>query len=132
MRHSLDKPIHSSSSEALAALKWVTLAERRFYHRYRFLYVYKCINGYTDHTMELLTQGETYSYNLRNKDNLRLPRVVRNWRKFRTCYHAVKDCNSLTTDIRNSTNISILKRNLYGLLMNLTVVKVRHSSLLQV
>ncbi len=47
----LDKPIHSSSSESLAALKWITLAERRFYHS--CLYVYKCINGYTDHTMEL-------------------------------------------------------------------------------
>ena len=65
--------------------------------------------------MELLTQGETYSYNLRNKDNLRLPHAVRNWGKFRTCYHAVKDWNSLTTDIRNPTNISIFKRNLYGL-----------------
>lgn len=68
----LDRPIHSSSSEALAVLKWITLEKRRFYHR--CLYIYKCVNGYIDHTMELLTQGETYSYNLRNKDN-----CVKDW-----------------------------------------------------
>ena len=73
----LDKRLLSSSSEALAALNWITLEKRRFYHR--CLYVYKCVNGYIDHSMELLRQGETYNYNLRNKDNLRLPRVVRNW-----------------------------------------------------
>ena len=75
-------------------------------------------NGYIDHLMELLTQGEICSYNLRNKNNLRLPHVVRNWGKFRTCYHAVKDWNWLAMDIRNSANISIFKRKLYGHLID--------------
>ena len=107
----LDKPLYSSSSEALTALNWKTLEKRRFYHR--CLYTYKCVNGYTDHTMELLTGGETYSYNLRNKDNLRLPRVVRNWGKHKTCYHAIKDWNSLPIDIRNSLNISTFKNRFH-------------------
>ena len=57
----LDRPIQSSSSEALTAMKWITLEKRRLYHR--CLYVYKCVNGYIDHPMELLTQGEICSYN---------------------------------------------------------------------
>ena len=106
----LDRPIQSSSTEALAAMKWITLKKWRLYHR--CLYVYECVNDYIDHSKELLTQGEICSYNLRNKNNLRLPRVVRNWGKFRTCYHAVKDWNWLAMDIRNSANISLFKRKL--------------------
>ena len=44
--------------------------------------------------------------------------VVRNWGKFRTCYHAVKDWNWLAMDITNSANISIFKRKLYGHLID--------------
>lgn len=40
----LDRPIHSSSSEALATMKWITLEKRRFYHR--CLYIYKCVKIY--------------------------------------------------------------------------------------
>lgn len=112
----LDKPLHSSSSKAqLAALNWITLDKRRFYHR--CLYAYKCVNGYIYHSKELLKQGETYNYNLRNEDNLRLPRVVRNWGKFRMGYHAAKDRNSLTADIRNSPNIYTFKRNFFRFLL---------------
>ena len=54
-------PLYSSASEALANcnLNWVTLEQRRFYHR--CLFVYKCVNGYTDHSMDLLTVGDAHA-----------------------------------------------------------------------
>ncbi len=39
----LDRPLYSSASDALVALKWLNLEQRRFNHR--CIYVYKCING---------------------------------------------------------------------------------------
>ena len=80
----LDRQLYSSSSDALVALKWLNLEQRRFYHR--CIYVYKCINGLMDHSMELLPHGDIHSYNTRNKDMLRLPRVTKNWGKQRVCY----------------------------------------------
>ena len=35
----LDRPIQSSSSEALAALKWITLEKRRLYHRLACMFI---------------------------------------------------------------------------------------------
>ena len=52
----LDQPLYSSASEALAKLNWITLERRRFYHR--CIFIYKCINGYANHSMELLTYGD--------------------------------------------------------------------------
>ena len=51
--------LYSSASEALTNLSWVTLEQRRFYHR--CLFVYKCVNGYTDHSMDLLTVGDAHA-----------------------------------------------------------------------
>ena len=36
----LDRPFHSSATNALATLKWLNLEQRRFFHR--CIYVYKC------------------------------------------------------------------------------------------
>ena len=47
----LDRSLYQSALETLAMLKWIPLEQRRFYHRYTF--IYKCINGHTNHTMEL-------------------------------------------------------------------------------
>ncbi len=107
-----DKPLYSSASE-FANLNWVTLEQRRFYHR--CLFVYKCVNGYTDHSMGLLTVGDAHGYNTRNKDKLRLPHVTRNLGKQRVCYQAVNDWNSLDIDIRTSSNIKLFKYKLYML-----------------
>ena len=103
----LDKPLYSSASEALATLNWITLEQRRFYHR--CLYVFKCINGYTNHSMELLTHGDVHNYNTRNKDKPIPPHVIRNWGKQRMAYHAIIDWNTLNKDIRSSLNIVIFK-----------------------
>ena len=56
----LDRPLYSSASEALIMLKWIPLEQRRFYHSCTI--IYKCINGYTNHTMELRTNGHDYMY----------------------------------------------------------------------
>ena len=47
----LDKRLYSSASEALATLNWITLEQIRVYRG--CLYVFKSINGYTNHSMEL-------------------------------------------------------------------------------
>ena len=92
----LDRQLYSSASDALVALKWLNLEQRRFYHR--CIYVYKCINGLMDHSMELLAHRDIHSYNTGNKDMLRLPHVTKNWGKQRVCYHSLKDWNNLDRD----------------------------------
>ena len=89
----LNRPLYSSSTEALAVLKWLPLEKRRCVH------VYKCINGLINHDMDLIRQDVLHRHNTRNKGNFRLPRVKRNWGKQRTQYHAVSDFNSLSQTI---------------------------------
>ncbi|XP_028416156.1 uncharacterized protein LOC114539747 [Dendronephthya gigantea] len=72
----LDKPFHSSSTEALALLKWIPLDKRRFERR--CIYMYKCLNGLVNHHMTSETQQDCHGYNTRNKDELRgcLPKIL--------------------------------------------------------
>ena len=63
-------------------------------------------------TKPLSRQMDMHSYNTRNKDLIRLPRVKRNWGKQRLACHAVNDFNSLDTSIRKSSSLVIFKRNL--------------------
>ena len=58
----LDRPFHSSAADALEALGWLTLEKR----------------------MDLLLNKDIQGYDALLKDNLRLPRVRRNWGKERT------------------------------------------------
>ena len=64
-----------------------------------------------DHSMELLAHGDIHSYNTRNKDMLRLPRVTKNWGKQRVCYHSLKDWNNLDRDTRNAPDLVNFKRS---------------------
>ena len=80
----LHQPLYSSASHALATLKWIPEREKAFpMKRRRFqrrcLHVYKCLNGLINHKLTLLTQQRLHNYNTRNKVNLRLPYVKRNW-----------------------------------------------------
>ena len=54
----LDKPLYSSATDALTTLKWLKLGQRRHYHR--CLYVFKCINKLTCHSMDLLTHADVF------------------------------------------------------------------------
>ena len=104
----LDRPLYSSATDAqVATLKWLNLEQGRFYHH--CIYIYKCINGVTDHSMNLLTSSDIHNYNKRNKDMLRLPHVTRNWGKQRVCHHSLKDWNKLEKETRNVPNIATFK-----------------------
>ena len=65
----------------------------------------------------VVTLQEQHSYNTRNKANLKIPSVKRNWGKQRTGYHAVSDFNSLDKTIRASDNVNILKRQIFNSLI---------------
>ena len=56
----LKRPLYSSSTEALAALKWLPLEKRRFQRR--CVHVYKCINGLINHDMDLIRQDVLHSH----------------------------------------------------------------------
>ena len=79
-----DRPFHSTAAEALEALGWLTLEKRRLFHL--CLYVYKRVNEISAHSMDLLANKDVHGYDRRHKDNLRLPRVRKNWGKQRTHY----------------------------------------------
>ena len=104
----LDRPLQSSATEALSALKWLDLYRRRNYHR--CVHIWKCVNGYTKHCLDILRCSQIHSYNTRNKDTIRLPKVKRNWGKQRTNYQAMKDWNDLDCDIRNALTLTSFKK----------------------
>ena len=85
----LDRPLHSSSTDALKFLRWLNLEERRKCHR--CIYAYKCINGQPEHSLDILRKSDTHSYNIRNKDTIKFPKIRCNWGKHRSRYH----CNTL-------------------------------------
>jgi hypothetical protein len=55
---------------------------------------------------EFLANREIHNYNTRYKDNLRPPKVLRNWGKQRLAYQAITDWNNLDRKIKLSTSIS--------------------------
>ncbi len=61
----LDSPLHSSASDALTTLEWVSLENRRYQSRC-ISYVYKCLNGLVDHNMDLLRHEDQHTYNTSN------------------------------------------------------------------
>ena len=46
----LDRPLHSSSTDALTVLRWLNLKEPR--KCYRCIYACKCINGQLEHSLD--------------------------------------------------------------------------------
>ena len=77
----LNRPFHLSATEALEALGWLTLEKctQTVSSLPFFNYVYKCVNEISAHSMDLLANKDVHGYDTRHKDNLRLPRVRRNW-----------------------------------------------------
>jgi hypothetical protein len=57
---------------------------------------------------------EIHHYNMWYKDNLRPPKVSRNWGKQRLVYQAITDWNNLDRKIKLSTSISTFKRNFFS------------------
>ena len=106
----LNRPLYSSSIEALNALKWLPLSKRRHYRR--CIYIYKCIQGLVSHHLNLERQQDHHNYNTRNNDHFRLPSIKRNWGKQRLSYHAVSDFNLIPKEIKNSSSIQVFKRKI--------------------
>ena len=61
----LNRPLYSSSTQALAVLKWLPLEKRRFQRR--CVHVCKCINGLINHDMDLIRQDVLHRHNTRKK-----------------------------------------------------------------
>ena len=90
--------ITREASNALQVLNWKALFYRRLY--YRCCYVFKCLNNLTHHDIHFLYNSDYHEYNTRSKTKLRLPKVHRNWGKYRVCYHAISDWNNLDDTIK--------------------------------
>ena len=100
----LDRPWFSSATSALHELGWKPLSNRRFYHR--CLYVFKCLNNLVDYDVNFLYNRDIHNHNTRVKNKLRLPRVKRNWGKYKVDYHAISDWNLLDEEITTSDSLS--------------------------
>ena len=54
----LDRPFHSSATDALEALGWLPLEKRRLFHR--CLCVYNNVNEISAHSMDLLANKDVH------------------------------------------------------------------------
>ena len=85
----LDRPLHSSATDALSTLGWLNLEQRRIYHR--CIYIYTCVNGITAHSVDIVTRGQIHGYITSSKDTLRLSSIRRNWGNQATNDQVLKD-----------------------------------------
>ena len=108
----LDRSPHSSSTDALTGLRWLNLEERKKCHR--CIYAYKCINGQLNHSLDIVRKSDMHSYNTRNNDTIKLPKIKYNWGKHRSRYHCFKDFNELERTVRNSASFPIFKKCLFS------------------
>ena len=61
----------------------------------------------------LKSQRDIHCYNTRNKNNLCLLKIKRNWGKQRLEYHSVNDWNTLNEEIIHSDSIAKIKMNFF-------------------
>ena len=113
----LDRPLHSSSTDALTVLSWLNLEERR--KRHRCINAYKCIDGQLEHSLDIVRKSDTHSHNTRNKDTIKLPKIKYNWEKHRPRYHCFKDFNELERTARTSASLPIFKKCPFSAFYNL-------------
>ena len=106
-----DHPWFFSATSALNELGWKPLSNCRFYHR--CLYVFKCLNNLVDYDVDFLYNRDIHHHNTRVKNKLRLPRVKRNWGKYKVDYHAISDWNWLDEEITTSDSLSRFKSNFF-------------------
>jgi len=112
----LDRSLQSSSTDALTVLRWLNLEERRKCHR--CIYAYKCTNGQLNQSLDIVRKSDMHSYNSRNKDTIKLPKIQYNWGKQRSRYHCFKDFNELDRTVRNSASLPIFKKCLFSAFYN--------------
>jgi hypothetical protein len=106
----LDAHPLSSASESLRSLNWQPLTTRRHFHR--CLIMHKCLNNYIDFKFNFKFSSDIHSYNTRNKHNIHLERVKKNWGKQAFSYHAANDWNSLPVELQNTRQTKTFKTKL--------------------
>ena len=87
----LERPFHSTATDALEALSWLTLEKRRLLHL--CLYVYKRVNEISARSMNLLANKDVHGYDTRLKDNLRLPHVTKKLGDFLALIYYLFNCS---------------------------------------
>ena len=107
----LERPLHSSASDARSWLGWLDLAQRRRLHR--CLFVYKSVNGLLKHHLEIISNKDVHGNDTRNKGDIRLPIITRSWGKQQLAYHATKDWNNLPANIRSASSVHVFKNQLF-------------------
>ena len=84
--------------------------------------MYKCLHGELDFDFNIKYISDVHSYNTRNKQNLYLQKVNRNYGKHTFTYRGATDWNMLPTDVRNATDLRTfklkLKKTLICLILN--------------
>ena len=108
----LDRPMLSSSSDALRILHWSTLKQRRSIVR-RCLYVYKSINGINDIDNTFIRNADVHGYNTRHKNDLRPMKSSTCKGLLRSNCDFIADWNLLDQNIRNSSCLSNFKRAVF-------------------
>ena len=104
----LDRPINSSSSDALNILGWSTLESRRTAQR--CIYMFKSINNLIDNNIAYYCGSDVHHYNTRRKNSLRsfISRTSEGLLRNKL----IDDWNRLPAGIQSITNLTVFKRSL--------------------
>jgi hypothetical protein len=106
----LDLPRHSPTTKALETLQWKPLYLRWKYHR--CISVFKCLNHLLDFDFNLSMISHIHSHKTCHNNNYYLPLPHINWGKQQFTYHSVSEWNSLPIELKQSTNLNLLKSKL--------------------
>ena len=74
--------------------------------------------GQLNHSLDIVRKSDIHSYNTRNNDTIKLPKIKYNWGKQRSRYHCFKDFNELERTVRNSASFPIFKKCLFSAFYN--------------
>lgn len=95
-------------SEPLQPLKWLTLQERRCFHK--AIMMFKCLR-HVNEGIELncTRRSEVHHHNTRNSNNLTIPKPKTEQLKRTFQYSGTQLWNSLSTDIKNCNSLQVFK-----------------------
>ena len=82
----LDKPKHSSATEALVQLGWENMKKRRSFHC--MILIFKALNVLIDWDFNCCSFKDIHGYNTRSKDNICKPSSCHSWGQKRFIYNA--------------------------------------------
>ncbi len=89
----LDRPLYSSASDALQALGWKSLSERRRFHR--SCMVFKSFNALIDFNFNQIRRSDLHHHNTRSGSDLIIPVYRTNWGQSRSDFLFIDEFNKL-------------------------------------